>query len=67
MKNWRNQLESIRGYDEWKTSPPSDTRNAVYTCDGCGDDIMEGEMFYMVGESPYCRRCVTEEMAERED
>lgn len=59
-------MESIRGYDAWKSSSPDDTRKVVYTCDGCGDDIMEGEMFYVVGEKPYCRRCVTEEIAEVE-
>lgn len=59
-------MESIRGYDDWKTTPPDDTRKVIHVCEWCGDDIMEGEMFYMVAGSPYCRRCVTEEIAEVE-
>lgn len=39
----------------------------VFTCRGCGEDIVEGEDYYKVAGEPYCEECVSPETAEMED
>ena len=39
-------MESIPGYDDWKTTPPDDPEPAS-VCDCCGKYLWEGEPIYL--------------------
>lgn len=40
------EMESIPGYDDWKTTPPDDPEPAS-VCDCCGKYLWEGEPIYL--------------------
>ncbi len=46
----------IRGYDEWKTTPPDDPVPVTY-CNQCGAPLYEGEALYCV-DGGICESCL---------
>lgn len=39
-------------------NPPEDNRPKVYECDDCGEDIRDGDGYYVVKGERYCDDCV---------
>lgn len=55
MSTW-----TIKGYDEWKTTPPE---TGLYTCPHCNDGMLEWEL----DEYGMCEYCYNEHYGESED
>lgn len=48
---------------ERNLEPPEDTREKVYTCALCGEDILEGDPYYDLsdivdGSGKFCESCI---------
>lgn len=54
-------MESIPGYDDWKTSPP-ESKPVAY-CAICGDELYEGDVLYTVNGG-ICERCLNDHYRE---
>lgn len=51
-------MESIPGYDDWKTTPPDDPEPAS-VCDCCGKYLWEGEPIYLdINGENLCEVCL---------
>lgn len=48
-------MESIPGYDDWKTTPPDDPEPAS-VCDCCGCEVYEGDYIYTIDGERLCER-----------
>lgn len=46
-------MESIPGYDDWKTTPPDDPEPAS-VCDCCGCEVYEGDYIYTIDGERLC-------------
>lgn len=52
------EMESIPGYDDWKTTPPDDSEPAS-VCDCCGKYLWEGEPIYLdINGENLCEVCL---------
>lgn len=49
-------MESIPGYDEWKTTPP-EPEPATY-CDCCGCEVYEGDYIFTIDGERLCEDCL---------
>lgn len=49
-------MESIPGYDRWKTTPPEEQEPVAY-CSQCGDPLYEGDALYTV-DGGICEDCL---------
>ena len=38
--------------------PNADEPKAVYVCDQCGEDILEGDYCYRIGDCIFCEACM---------
>ena len=47
------EMESIPGYDDWKTTPPDDPEPAS-VCDCCGCEVYEGDYIYTIDGERLC-------------
>ena len=49
--------------------PNAFERQVVETCISCRDDILEGDMYYLVDGEPWCCRCMNKnrKIAEKEE
>lgn len=54
-------MESIPGYDDWKTSPP-ESKSVAY-CAICGDEMHEGDPLYTI-DGGICERCLNDHYRE---
>lgn len=54
-------MESIPGYDDWKTSPPESKPEAY--CTICGGEMYEGDTLYTV-DGGICERCLNDNYRE---
>ena len=54
-------MESIPGYDDWKTSPP-ESKPAAY-CTICGGEMYEGDILYAI-DGGICERCLNDHYRE---
>ena len=52
-------MESIPGYDDWKTMPPDDPE-PVTTCKCCGTPLYEGDYLYTVNDEHLCEDCLND-------
>lgn len=52
-------MESIPGYDDWKTTPPADPEPAAY-CDICRGPIYEGDGITDINGYKWCDQCLSE-------
>jgi len=52
-------MESIPGYDDWKTTPPDDPE-PVTTCKCCGVPLYEGDYLYTVNGDHLCEDCLND-------
>lgn len=52
-------MESIPGYDDWKTTPPDDPEPAS-VCDCCGCEVYEGDYIYTIDGERLCEDCEIE-------
>ena len=50
----------IRGYDEWKTTPPEEPE-PVEVCSRCGNGLYEGDYLYPIDGEKLCENCVKDE------
>lgn len=51
------EMESIPGYDDWKTTPPDDPEPAS-VCDCCGCEVYEGDYIYTIDGERLCEDCL---------
>ena len=51
-------MESIPGYDEWKTTPPE--QEPVTYCDCCGCGLYEGDYIFTIGGERLCEDCLND-------
>ena len=51
------EMESIPGYDDWKTTPPDDPEPAS-VCDCCGREVYEGDYIYTIDGERLCEDCL---------
>lgn len=51
-------MESIPGYDRWKTTEPEEQPEAVLHCDMCGEPIYEGDTYYDIAGDRICANCM---------
>lgn len=49
-------METISGYDIWKTTPPEDPEPVDY-CNQCGVPLYEGDAFYTI-DGGICEDCL---------
>ena len=54
-------MESIPGYDDWKTSPP-ESKPVAY-CTICGCEIYEGDILYTI-DGGICEQCLNDHYRE---
>lgn len=52
-------MESIPGYDEWKTTPPAEPEPVAY-CDICGEPMCEGDYLTDIDGVKWCDECLKE-------
>ena len=52
-------MEDIRGYDDWKTTPPDDPEPVTY-CNSCGAPLYEGDYLYTVHGDRLCEECLND-------
>lgn len=58
-RNGGVEMESIPGYDDWKTTPPDDPEPASLVCDCCGKYLWEGEPIYLdINGENLCEVCL---------
>lgn len=50
-------MESIPGYDAWKTTPPDDPAPEAY-CDVCGEPLFEGDGVTDIDGVKWCDDCL---------
>ena len=48
----------IKGYDNWKTSPP-DEPDPVRYCNCCGDPLWDGDTYYDI-DGGICKSCLND-------
>lgn len=51
-------MESIPGYDRWKTTPPDEPEPKEH-CAKCGKPIYEGDTLYTI-EGGICENCLND-------
>lgn len=54
-------MESIPGYDQWKTTPPDEPSPAGY-CDICGEPVYEGDYLTDICGEKWCDDCLNERL-----
>lgn len=54
-------MESIFGYDDWKTTPPDDPDPAGY-CDICGAPVYEGDYLTDICGEKWCDDCLNDRL-----
>lgn len=52
-------MESIQGYDDWKTSPPEPA--PISYCDSCGCELYEGDYMFIIDGERLCEDCLNSE------
>ena len=50
-------MEELKGYDEWKTSPPEEGNPVTY-CDYCNKGLFEGDRVYRIQNENICEECM---------
>lgn len=54
-------MESIPGYDRWKTALPDEQEPVMY-CDICGEPICEGDYVTEVQGEKWCDNCLNSQL-----
>lgn len=50
-------MESIKGYDHWKTIPPEPEDEEQGYCTCCGNRIYKGDYLYTIDGEKLCEEC----------
>ena len=53
-------MESIKGYDHWKTIPPEPEEEKQEYCTCCGRPVYSGDSLYTFDGQTLCEECVKE-------
>lgn len=46
--------------------PNADEPRVVTTCEMCGEDILEGDTMYVIGDDTFCEECIRDCKKEAE-
>lgn len=60
-------MESIKGYDHWKTIPPESEEEKQEYCTCCGRPVYSGDSLYTFDGQTLCEECVKEITGGKED
>ena len=60
-------MESIKGYDHWKTTPPEPEEEKQEYCTCCGRPVYSGDSLYTFDGQVLCEECAKEIAGGKED
>lgn len=60
-------MESIKGYDHWKTIPPEPEEEKQEYCTCCGIPVYSDDSLYTFDGQTLCEECVKEITGGKED
>lgn len=58
-------MESIRGYDNWKTTLPRE-HEPIFLCDSCGTELYIGDYYFQISQDERICECCLNDYYRRE-